>query len=130
MLKESDILYQRGSFWLVKENGGWNVYRDGIAHATQCAFVGESYGIERAKAEVDRRYEIACIEPMRFYPYLVPGRSYVLRIPRDKVTDPATPNKQSVLLLRVDERKDGGPTAKIRANGQEWYVRPHALYER
>jgi len=58
MLKESDILFEKGDYW-VKETpkGGYKVYKTGITHSTRCAQIGfkGAPGLQRAKDEIDRR---------------------------------------------------------------------------
>lgn len=58
MLKESDILFEKGDYW-VKEapKGGYEVYKTGITHSTRCAQIGFTgdRGFQRAKDEIDRR---------------------------------------------------------------------------
>ena len=58
-MKESDILYQNGDFWVCKalKNTGFEVYRDGLTHSTRVAIIGYTgeEGLSRAKAEADRR---------------------------------------------------------------------------
>jgi hypothetical protein len=57
-MTESDILYENGNFWVcASEKGGYEVYHTGITHSTRCAIVGwgGSKGLERAKAECDKR---------------------------------------------------------------------------
>lgn len=53
----SRILYQRGNFWVCKAKKGYEVYEDGMAHATRRAIIGSDgpQWFERAKAEADRR---------------------------------------------------------------------------
>lgn len=62
MLKESDILYQNGDFWVCKcywnkKHIGFEVYKNGITHSTLCATIGlgENYGLDRAIKECDKR---------------------------------------------------------------------------
>lgn len=57
-MKESDILYGQGKYWVVKaKTGGFEVFRDGVTHATRCAQVGffNGNGLQRAKDEINRR---------------------------------------------------------------------------
>lgn len=62
MLKETDILYQNGDYWICKyfrgkEHIGFEIYKNGITHSTRCAIIGlgENYGLKRAIKECDRR---------------------------------------------------------------------------
>lgn len=58
MLKESDILFELGIYWVCKGNkSGYEVYRTGITHSTRVAIIGYEgeKGLERAKAECERR---------------------------------------------------------------------------
>lgn len=61
MTRESDILYQNGNFWVCKSRKGYEVYEDGITHATRRAIIGSDgpQWFERAKAEADCRAEQA-----------------------------------------------------------------------
>jgi hypothetical protein len=58
MYKESDIAYEKGSFWVLNLGSkGFEVYKIGITHSTRCAVIGFSgqIGLDRAIAEIDRR---------------------------------------------------------------------------
>ena len=62
MMCESDILYQVGAFWVCKAprgRKGFEVYRDhetrGIAERVAVIGYPGAEGLDRAKAEVDRR---------------------------------------------------------------------------
>lgn len=58
MKKESDILYERGDFWVCKNTrGDFEVYQHGATHSTRVAVVGHSFpnAFERAKSEADKR---------------------------------------------------------------------------
>jgi hypothetical protein len=39
-MKSSDILYQNGKYWVIKARHGFEVYKDGITHATRAAIIG------------------------------------------------------------------------------------------
>lgn len=57
-MKESDILYEKGNYWVCASNkGGYEVYRIGITHSTRCAIIGYkgAEGLLLAKMECDRR---------------------------------------------------------------------------
>lgn len=57
-MKESDILYQNGRYWIAKSkpSGDYVVYRDGITHAEAFStFIGNSDGLSLAKAYCDYR---------------------------------------------------------------------------
>lgn len=64
MLKEDDILYEKGAFWVMKAKKGYEIYRTGITHSTRCAFIGDLSvgGLERAKDEIERRIRSLCSE--------------------------------------------------------------------
>lgn len=58
MRTEADILYENGDFWIAKnKRGDYEIYRNGLTHATLHATVGRNLtnAWERAKAECDRR---------------------------------------------------------------------------
>ena len=58
MIKESDILYENGKFWVcVSAKKGFEVYETGITHSTRCAIIGYEgkKGLEIAKLECDKR---------------------------------------------------------------------------
>jgi hypothetical protein len=61
MTQESDILYQNGSFWVCKAKKGYEVYEDGVTHASRRAIIGSDgpQWFERAKIVTDRRAEEA-----------------------------------------------------------------------
>lgn len=54
---ESLILYENGDYHVRKAKHGYEVYKDGITHATRCAQIGYEgeYGLKRAIEETDRR---------------------------------------------------------------------------
>ncbi|MNC15851.1 hypothetical protein D3C75_636840 [compost metagenome] len=59
-MKEEDILYQNGDYWIMRnQKGYYEIIRDGITHGTVCMVVGEgpgpNLGLDRAKAECDKR---------------------------------------------------------------------------
>ena len=57
MIRESDIVYERGTYWVLRVKTGFEVYRNGITHSTRCAqigFQGEK-GRQRAIEEINRR---------------------------------------------------------------------------
>lgn len=59
-MKESDILYENGRYWVYgNPKGFYEVMRAGSTHSTRVAIIGNgaapSLGFERAKAETDRR---------------------------------------------------------------------------
>lgn len=66
-MKEAEILYRNGPFWVRAESygtgrlrpksNGFSVYKDGLTHATRVATFGYEgqIGLDRAKAEADRR---------------------------------------------------------------------------
>ena len=57
-LKESDILYEVGDYWVTKAaKGGYEVYKTGTISSTRVARIGYKgeKGLKRAKAEADKR---------------------------------------------------------------------------
>jgi hypothetical protein len=59
MLTESDILYEKGNYWIcMSPSGGYEVYHNTITHAERVAIIGYKgeKGFERAKLECDKRY--------------------------------------------------------------------------
>lgn len=58
MLKESDIKFEKGDYWVFQTpKGGYEVYKVGITHSTRCAQIGYpgEVGLQRSKDEIDRR---------------------------------------------------------------------------
>jgi len=55
MTDETDILYQRGAYWVLREPRCYRIMRDTSTHAIVIATVGRSYGLAYAIAECDRR---------------------------------------------------------------------------
>ena len=56
MLKESDILYENNSCYVI--DGGksaYEIYQNKLAHAVRVGIIGKNYGIERAILEADKR---------------------------------------------------------------------------
>lgn len=58
-MKESDILYENGNFWICKaidEKKGYEVYENGITHSVRRAIVGYTgkTGLDKAKSYCDR----------------------------------------------------------------------------
>lgn len=59
MYKVSDIAYEIGEYWVLGKGAkGFEVYRTGVTHSTRCAIIGFTgdIGLQKAKAEADRRY--------------------------------------------------------------------------
>ena len=56
-MKESEILYENGDYWVCKAKKGYEVYKSGFTHSTRCAVIGwdGQKGINRAIQEADRR---------------------------------------------------------------------------
>jgi len=57
-MTEEDILYENGYYWVCKiENGWYEVYKNGITHATRCAVIGYQgeKGLNKAICECDKR---------------------------------------------------------------------------
>lgn len=61
MLKESDILFEVGNYWVCRalDYKGYEVYRNGITHSRRVAIIGwdGEKGLERAISEAKRRHE-------------------------------------------------------------------------
>lgn len=57
MLKESDILYEVGDFFVIKAKNGYEVYKNDITHSIRVAVIGweGKEGFIRAKKEAERR---------------------------------------------------------------------------
>jgi hypothetical protein len=60
MLKETDIAYEFGNYWVfAHRTGRFDVYKNGATHSTRCAQIGKGdgprLGFPRAKAECLRR---------------------------------------------------------------------------
>ena len=55
--KVSDIMYEKGNFWVLQTNKGYEVYEVGVTCSTRCAIIGYkgAKGLERAIAECDKR---------------------------------------------------------------------------
>jgi hypothetical protein len=56
--KEKDILFEDDDFWVcANAKGDFEIYRNGVTHATRCAVVGRNLAnaLERAKTECSRR---------------------------------------------------------------------------
>ena len=69
-MKESDILYSNGPLWVTrgqKSGKGFEVYQDGVTCAKRVAFIGYEgqAGLDRAKAEADRRASLAITQQER-----------------------------------------------------------------
>jgi len=58
-MKESDILFEIGDYWIAKarKGDGYEVWRNGVTHSTRCAVIGWNgeKGLERAKEEAIKR---------------------------------------------------------------------------
>ena len=57
-MRESDIVYERGPYWVARSHSGFVIYRnEATGHSTRCAFIGYlgEDGLNRAKAEIERR---------------------------------------------------------------------------
>jgi hypothetical protein len=53
----ANIIFESGEYMIVRAAKGFEVYRQGLTHATRCAIIGYEgdKGLERAKAEIVRR---------------------------------------------------------------------------
>ena len=57
-MKESDILYENQSHWVMSVPTGYEVYRIGCTHSVRCAQIGwpnSDKGLSRAIFEADKR---------------------------------------------------------------------------
>ncbi len=56
-MKESDILYERGDYFVLKAKHGFEVYKNGLTHSTRCAIIGYlgAKGMQKSIEEIDRR---------------------------------------------------------------------------
>lgn len=59
MLSESDILYEKGNYWVCAAENGYEVYHNTITHSERCAIIGYkgNKGFECAKNECDKRFK-------------------------------------------------------------------------
>ncbi len=66
-MRESDILYQSGPYWVCRKGKGFEVYKDGVTHSVRVASIGfeGEKGLQRAKAECDRRQDDELIQLLR-----------------------------------------------------------------
>jgi len=58
-MKLSDIVYEKGNYWALKVDYGFDVYKTGITHSTRCARIGykNQVGLDKVIVEIDRRIE-------------------------------------------------------------------------
>jgi hypothetical protein len=56
-MKESDIIYEKGDYFIIKVKTGYEVYKNGITHSTRCAQIGYhgDKGLQKSIQEIDRR---------------------------------------------------------------------------
>ena len=56
-MREEDILYQNGNYWVCKAKVGYEVYKDKITHAVRCGIFGSEgeHWFKRAVHECNRR---------------------------------------------------------------------------
>lgn len=56
-MKESDILYENGDYYVIRVKYGYEVYRNELTHAVRCAQIGykAEEGMKRAIADINRR---------------------------------------------------------------------------
>lgn len=56
-MKESDILYEKDDYFVIKAKHGYEVYKCGITHSTRCAQIGYTGGIGMQKCiqEINKR---------------------------------------------------------------------------
>ena len=57
MLNLKDVLHESKHHWVLRIEGGFEVYRVGITHSTRCAQIGYTgdVGLQKAIAECARR---------------------------------------------------------------------------
>ena len=49
-MQESDILYETGDFYVILDQEGYGIYKNGVTHAKRRGIVGFSIGLDQAKA--------------------------------------------------------------------------------
>ena len=57
-MRESDILYENATHWVMAVPTGYEVYKTGLTHSVRCARIGwpkSDKGIARAVVEADKR---------------------------------------------------------------------------
>lgn len=56
-MKVSDIIFEKGEYWVKKALHGYDVYKTGITCSTRCAIIGYEgeKGIQMAIEEINRR---------------------------------------------------------------------------
>lgn len=54
---KNKIIYEKGDYHVLKAKHGYEVYKNGLTHATRCAIIGYEgeKGIGKAIEEIDRR---------------------------------------------------------------------------
>ena len=59
-MKEKDIIFENGPYWVLKVKYGYDVYKCGVIHSTRCAIIGwkGERGLDKAKNEIDRRIKL------------------------------------------------------------------------
>ena len=57
MLREKDIMYENGKFWVLRTKNSYEVYEIGITHSLRCDVIGRSFpnALDRAKQTCDKR---------------------------------------------------------------------------
>ena len=57
MLKEKDIIYENGKFWVLKTKKSYEVYEVGITHSRRWDVIGCTFpnALDRAKQICDKR---------------------------------------------------------------------------
>lgn len=55
--KLKDVVFEQGKHWVLRVDGGYEVYRTGVTHSTRCAQIGYTgeRGLQKAIAEAQRR---------------------------------------------------------------------------
>ena len=83
-MKESDILYENGDFWVTKGKKGYEVYQSGVTHSVRVAVIGweGEEGLTKARAEADRRATKGALATIDNFEYLLSTylSDYVLEI--------------------------------------------------
>lgn len=61
----ADIVFEDGDYWVRRAAKGFEVYRLNGTHSVRCATIGFAGqdGLDRAKAEINRRQTAALREP-------------------------------------------------------------------
>lgn len=55
-MRESDIVYENPTHWVLRVAKGWEIYRIGVTCSTRCATIGRGIPVSRAIEEADKRH--------------------------------------------------------------------------